>query len=81
MRKPDFATPARPNVAKRHNLSEEQKAELKEAFDLFDTEKRGRIDYHELKAQPTSLPALSPARAPRSRATAPFLPSLPHRSR
>lgn len=53
LRKPDFgATPGRP--AKRP-LSEEQKVELKEAFDLFDTEKQGRIDYHELKVAMRSL--------------------------
>ena len=28
---------------------QEQKQEIKEAFDLFDTEKSGSIDYHELK--------------------------------
>lgn len=30
-------------------LNQEQKQEIKEAFDLFDTEKTGSIDYHELK--------------------------------
>ena len=30
-------------------LSDEQRQEMKEAFDLFDTEKSGRIDYHQLK--------------------------------
>lgn len=33
----------------RQELSEEQKQEIKEAFDLFDTDKTGTIDYHELK--------------------------------
>lgn len=33
----------------RFNMSDEQKQEIKEAFDLFDTEKSGSIDYHELK--------------------------------
>ncbi|GAB65486.1 centrin [Plasmodium cynomolgi strain B] len=33
----------------RNEITEEQKNEIKEAFDLFDTEKTGRIDYHELK--------------------------------
>lgn len=32
-----------------NDLTEEQKQEIKEAFDLFDTEKQGSIDYHELK--------------------------------
>lgn len=30
-------------------LTEDQRQEIKEAFELFDTEKTGRIDYHELK--------------------------------
>ncbi|KAH6911141.1 centrin 3 [Coprinopsis sp. MPI-PUGE-AT-0042] len=30
-------------------LTEEQKQEIKEAFELFDTDKDGAIDYHELK--------------------------------
>lgn len=30
-------------------MTQEQKQEIKEAFDLFDTEKTGSIDYHELK--------------------------------
>jgi len=30
-------------------LTEEQKQEIREAFDLFDTDKSGSIDYHELK--------------------------------
>merc|ERR1719313_3039723 len=34
---------------KRPELSEEQKQEIKEAFDLFDHEKTGQVDYHELK--------------------------------
>ncbi len=33
----------------RAELTEEQKQEIKEAFDLFDTDKSGSIDYHELK--------------------------------
>lgn len=33
----------------RFQLTDEQKQEIKEAFDLFDTEKSGSIDYHELK--------------------------------
>ena len=33
----------------RTDLSDEQKQEIKEAFELFDTDKTGTIDYHELK--------------------------------
>jgi Ca2+-binding EF-hand superfamily protein len=34
---------------KRSELTEEQKQEIKEAFDLFDTDKSGSIDYHEVR--------------------------------
>lgn len=34
---------------KRRELSEEQKQEIKDAFELFDTDKDEAIDYHELK--------------------------------
>eukprot|EP00928_Gymnodinium_smaydae_P056341 TRINITY_DN39734_c0_g1_i1.p1 TRINITY_DN39734_c0_g1~~TRINITY_DN39734_c0_g1_i1.p1 ORF type:complete len:220 (-),score=53.05 TRINITY_DN39734_c0_g1_i1:147-710(-) len=30
-------------------ISKEQRQEIKEAFDIFDSEKTGRMDYHELK--------------------------------
>ena len=33
----------------RQELQDEQKKELQEAFELFDTEKQGSIDCHELK--------------------------------
>ena len=33
----------------RQDLSDEQRQEIKEAFELFDTDKTGTIDYHELK--------------------------------
>lgn len=36
----------------RPELSEDQRAEIKEAFDLFDTDRSGSIDYHELKVRP-----------------------------
>ena len=50
-RKPDIGlVPKRQTKPKaRTELSEEQKQEIKEAFDLFDTDKAGSIDYHELK--------------------------------
>lgn len=35
----------------RREITEEQKQEIKEAFDLFDTDKDGAIDYHELKVR------------------------------
>ena len=39
----------RPRGRRRRELAEEQKQEIKEAFDLFDTDKDQAIDYHELK--------------------------------
>ena len=33
----------------RPELNDEQKLEIKEAFELFDTDKDGAVDYHELK--------------------------------
>ena len=35
---------------KKRDLTEEQKQEIREAFELFDTDKDRSIDYHELKA-------------------------------
>ena len=32
-------------------LTEEQKQEIREAFDLFDTDRSGSIDYHEVKVK------------------------------
>lgn len=39
----------------RQDLSEDQKQEIKEAFELFDTDKDGSIDYHELKVAMRAL--------------------------
>jgi centrin-3 len=39
----------------RPELTEEQKQEIKEAFELFDTDKDGRVDYHELKVAMRAL--------------------------
>lgn len=39
----------------RHELTDEQKLEIREAFDLFDTDKSGSIDYHELKVAMRAL--------------------------
>ena len=56
LRKPDFGLMAQPSKKKaRQELSEEQKQEIKEAFDLFDTNKTGTIDYHELKVAMRAL--------------------------
>ncbi|KAA0152375.1 hypothetical protein FNF27_01653 [Cafeteria roenbergensis] len=41
--------PGRRRRPVRPELSEDQRAEIKEAFDLFDTDRSGAIDYHELK--------------------------------
>ena len=40
-------TPGRDRGAARKALTDDQKQELREAFDLFDTEQTGQIDYHE----------------------------------
>lgn len=37
------------------DLSDEQRQEIKEAFELFDTDKDGAIDYHELKVAMRAL--------------------------
>ncbi|KAJ3902990.1 Ca2+-binding EF-hand superfamily protein [Lentinula edodes] len=39
----------------RPELTDEQKQEIKEAFELFDTDKDRRIDYHELKVAMRAL--------------------------
>ncbi|KAI9144948.1 hypothetical protein BKA69DRAFT_1025103 [Paraphysoderma sedebokerense] len=39
----------------RPELTDEQKLEVKEAFELFDTDKDGAIDYHELKVAMRAL--------------------------
>lgn len=36
-------------------LTEEQKSEIREAFDLFDTDKDGCLDYHEVKVAMKAL--------------------------
>ena len=37
--------------ARKPELSEDQRQEIKEAFSLFDTDNNGSIDYHELKVR------------------------------
>ena len=39
----------------RPTLSDDQRQEIKEAFELFDTDKDGAIDYHELKVAMRAL--------------------------
>ena len=53
LKTPDFSK-GRGTKGKRRELGEEQKQEIKEAFDLFDTDKDRAIDYHELKVSSTS---------------------------
>jgi hypothetical protein len=43
------------HVSRAAELSEDQKQEIKEAFELFDTDKDGSIDYHELKVAMRAL--------------------------
>ena len=50
-----LSNPAQGKKKMRQELSEEQKQEIKEAFDLFDTNKTGTIDYHELKVAMRAL--------------------------
>jgi centrin-3 len=40
---------------KTKELSDEQKQEIKEAFDLFDTDKNGALDAHEMKVAMRAL--------------------------
>ncbi|EGD83035.1 centrin [Salpingoeca rosetta] len=40
---------------KRRELTEDERHEIKEAFDLFDTDKDGCLDYHELKVAMRAL--------------------------
>jgi centrin-3 len=39
----------------RPELNDDQKTEIREAFDLFDTDKDGLLDYHELKVSMRAL--------------------------
>ena len=55
-KRPEFGLSSKPRPAhRRFALSEEQKLEIKEAFDLFDTDRTGSIDYHELKVAMRAL--------------------------
>ncbi len=59
-KKPDFLGSNKGNQVsqgkrRRQEITEEQKQEIKEAFDLFDTDKTGTIDYHELKVAMRAL--------------------------
>ncbi|XP_017317406.1 centrin-3 isoform X4 [Ictalurus punctatus] len=51
--RPDLS--AERNKKKRRELTDEQKDEIKEAFELFDTDKDKEIDYHELKVAMRAL--------------------------
>eukprot|EP00947_MAST-08B_sp_MAST-8B-sp1_P001086 g1086.t1 len=50
-----LGTPNRARRKPRPELSEDQKQEIREAFELFDTSKCGSIDYHELKVAMRAL--------------------------
>lgn len=54
LRTPDFSK-GKTGRAKRRELGEEQKQEIREAFELFDTDKDKAIDYHELKVAMRAL--------------------------
>ena len=55
LRRPEFGLTPKTRTRKRFEITEEQKQEIKEAFDLFDTDKIGAIDYHELKVAMRAL--------------------------
>ncbi|KAG2465864.1 CETN2 protein, partial [Polypterus senegalus] len=54
-RKPNFAGNQRKKATNKPDLTEEQKQEIREAFDLFDTEGTGTIDVKELKVAMRAL--------------------------
>ncbi|WFC97820.1 Calcium-binding component of the spindle pole body (SPB) half-bridge [Malassezia yamatoensis] len=51
---PSYNGPRAP-VTPTAELSDDQRAEIQEAFELFDTDKDGAIDYHELKVAMRAL--------------------------
>lgn len=51
-RKPVASASQRKKAGPKIELTEEQKQEIKEAFDLFDTDGTGTIDVKELKVSP-----------------------------
>jgi centrin-3 len=44
-----------PSIQQQRQLTDDQRQEIKEAFELFDTDKDGFIDYHELKVAMRAL--------------------------
>uniref|UniRef100_G1NDN1 EF-hand domain-containing protein n=2 Tax=Phasianidae TaxID=9005 RepID=G1NDN1_MELGA len=54
-RKPGFSTAQRKKSGLKPELTEEQKQEIREAFDLFDTDGSGSIDIKELKVAMRAL--------------------------
>lgn len=50
-RKPSTSAIQRRKAAPKQELTEEQKQEIREAFDLFDTDGSGTIDVKELKVR------------------------------
>ncbi|KAJ3006399.1 Calcium-binding component of the spindle pole body (SPB) half-bridge [Thoreauomyces humboldtii] len=50
-----FPNPKQKRRQARPELTEEQKLEIKEAFELFDTDKDNALDYHELKVAMRAL--------------------------
>ncbi|KTG38622.1 hypothetical protein cypCar_00029965 [Cyprinus carpio] len=53
-RKPSATTNQRKKAGPKPELTEEQRQEIKEAFDLFDTDGSGNIDVKELKSEKDS---------------------------
>ncbi|RSH84050.1 centrin [Saitozyma podzolica] len=53
--KPRRSQPLAPSVQQQRHLTDDQRQEIKEAFELFDSDKDGFIDYHELKVAMRAL--------------------------
>lgn len=54
-RKPNTTSNQRKKAGPKPDLTEEQKQEIREAFDLFDTDGSGTIDVKELKVGYTNM--------------------------
>jgi hypothetical protein len=70
--------PSPPPPLQRPELTSDQRTELREAFDLFDSDKTGRIDLHELKAWLCLMYLITPSVLPCSAGAGPAQELRPH---